>query len=57
MSTSSGRKLAQAYIDSQKQYRGRTPTLDETMKHVNQKLNSKAYTVRGFKNLWRWLKK
>jgi hypothetical protein len=56
MSTSQGRKLAQAYIDSQKQYTGNTPSPKDVINYVNGSLPaSKQYTPAGAKHLLRWL--
>ncbi|GHU92766.1 hypothetical protein AGMMS49546_01400 [Spirochaetia bacterium] len=57
MATSKGRALGQAFIDSQKQYTGVTPTPAQVIAYVNSKLPAnKQYTPSGAKNLIRWLK-
>jgi hypothetical protein len=57
MAKSKGRELAQAFIDSQKQYTGVAPTPTQVIAYVNSTLPSnKQYTPSGAKNLIRWLK-
>ncbi len=57
MNTSSGRRKAQAFIDSEWQYKRRRPSNAEIIEHVNRDLpDDKKYTDRGAKALLSYLK-